>query len=65
VPTAELTRDEIIAELERVSQQRRHTSAAKILQAYRAGTLEDAGELADVLVLATLLPDNDPLFTQP
>jgi predicted dithiol-disulfide oxidoreductase (DUF899 family) len=64
MPTAELTRDEIVAEMDRVSQQRRHLPAANVLQAYWAGTLEDAGELADVLVLATLLPDDDPLFTR-
>jgi len=64
MPTAELTRDEIIAEMERVAQQRRHLSAADVMRAYRSGTLEDAGELADVIVLATLLPADDPLFTE-
>ena len=62
MPTADLTRDEIIDEMERVSQRRRHLSAAEVLRQYRDGSLDDAGEVADVIVLATLLPEDDPLF---
>ena len=65
MPTAELTREEIVAEMERVSQRRRHLSAAKVMRSYREGTLDDAGELADVIVLSTLLPADDPLRTSP
>ena len=64
MPTAELTRDEIIAEMERVAQQRRQLSAAEIIRAYRRGMLEDAGEVADIIVLSTLLPADDPLFVE-
>jgi hypothetical protein len=62
MPTAELTREEIVGEMERVAQRRRRLSAAEVIRRYRAGSLEDAGELADVLILATLLPEDDPLF---
>jgi hypothetical protein len=33
-----------------------------MLRAYRAGRLDDPGRVADLLVLADLLPDDDPLF---
>lgn len=62
MPTADLTRDEIVDEMERVAQHRRHLSAAEVLRQYRTGSLDDAGEVADVIVLSTLLPEDDPLF---
>lgn len=62
MPTADLTRDEIVDEMERVAQHRRRLSAAEVLRQYRDGSLDDAGEIADVIVLATLLPEDDPLF---
>jgi hypothetical protein len=65
MPTAELTRDEIIAEMERVAQQRLNVSAAEVVRAYRSGKLDDAGEVADVIVLSTLLAADDPFFAQP
>jgi hypothetical protein len=37
-------------------------SAAEFIRAYRDGTLDEPGELADLLALAYLLPDEDPLF---
>jgi hypothetical protein len=37
-------------------------SAAALVEAYRNGTLEEPGELADLLALAFLLPEDDPLF---
>ena len=65
MPTAEFTRDEIVAEMESVAQRRRHLSAADVVRAYREGTLEDAGDVADVIVLSTLLSADDPLFVKP
>ena len=63
MPTLELSRDEIIAEMERVARHRRQTSAAEIVRAYRAGTLEAPGELADLLVLGDLLDADDAYST--
>jgi hypothetical protein len=62
MPTAELSREEIIDEMERVAQRRRHLSAVEVIRRYRDGSLEDAGEVADVIVLETLLPEDDPIF---
>ncbi|MBI3001316.1 MAG: hypothetical protein HYY46_23125 [Deltaproteobacteria bacterium] len=58
----ELTRDEIIKRIERGAQRRLQTSAKDLVRQYRAGKLEDPGSVADLLALANLLPDNDPLF---
>ena len=63
MPTLELGRDEIVAEMERVAQRRRHMSAADVVRRYRAGTLEAPGELADLLVLGDLLDEDDPYST--
>jgi predicted dithiol-disulfide oxidoreductase (DUF899 family) len=63
MPTLELSRDEIIAEMDRVARHRRHTSAAEIVRQYRAGTLEAPGELADLLVLGDLLDADDDYST--
>jgi hypothetical protein len=62
MPTLELTRDEIVAEMERVAAARRGVSAAQIVADYRAGTLQDPGQVGDVLVLAGLLDPADPYF---
>jgi hypothetical protein len=63
VPTLELTRDEIVAEMERVAQRRRHVSALDIVRQFHAGTLDDPGELADLLMLGDLLDLDDELST--
>ena len=62
--TIELTRDEIVAQLEAGAQARRGTSARELVLAYRKALLEDPGEVADLLALASLLPDEDPLFAE-
>ncbi len=62
MPTLELTRDEIVAEMERVAHARRGASAAELIAAYRAGTLDDPGQVGDVLVLAGLLDPADSYF---
>ena len=62
MPTLELTRDEIVAEMERVARARRGVSAAALIEDYRAGRLQDPGQVGDVLVLAGLLDPSDPYF---
>jgi hypothetical protein len=58
----ELTREEIVRRLEHGAQRRLHISAADLIAAYRAGRLEDPGAVADLLALASLLLESDPLF---
>lgn len=58
----ELTRDEIVREMDRVSQVRLGTSAADVVRRYQEGALEDPGQVGDVLVLSDLLPVDDPIF---
>lgn len=58
----ELTREELIARLDREARQRRGLSARELLRAYRAAQLDQPGEVADLLALAGLLPDDDPLL---
>lgn len=59
----ELTRDDIIEALETGARRRRAIGGAEMIAAYRAGRLEDPGEVGDLLVLADLLDPNDPFFT--
>lgn len=58
----ELTRDEIVRRIERGAQRRLKMSAQELVQAYRSGRLEDAGAVVDLLALASLLVESDPLF---
>ncbi len=62
VPVLELNRDEILKRLDDGARLRLHMSAKEMLRAYRAGALADPGRVADLLVLADLLPENDPVF---
>jgi hypothetical protein len=62
MPTLELTRDEIIQEMDRVSKDRLGMTAYEVLSRYAAGHLEEVGEVGDVLVLADLLDPSDPIF---
>jgi hypothetical protein len=57
-----LTRDEIVAQLEQGARQRLHMSADEFVRAYCTGKLTDAGRVADLLMLAHLLDEHDPLF---
>ena len=61
-PTLDLTRDEIVARIERGAKHRLGLSAEALVCAYRDGRLADAGRVADLLALASLLPKDDPLF---
>jgi len=60
--TLELTRSEIIDHIEAGARRRLHISAQDLVRRYRRGELEDPGAVADLLALANLLPDNDPIF---
>jgi hypothetical protein len=62
VPVLELTRDEILKRLEDGARRRLGMSARDMLRAYRAGALADPGRVADLLGLADLLRDDDPIF---
>jgi len=53
----EMTREEIIAALENGARTRLNVSAAELLRRFRQGELPDPGLVADLLVLADLLPD--------
>jgi hypothetical protein len=59
IPTLDLTRDDILDEIDRVAKLRRGMSGADLLRIYRDGSLKDPGEVADVLILADLLDSND------
>jgi hypothetical protein len=50
------------ARLEAGARERLGCEAAEMIARWRAGELTDAGEVADLLVLADLLGENDPLF---
>jgi hypothetical protein len=60
--TIELSREELIEQLEDECARRRGISARQLLTQYRAGRLEDPGDVADLIALAGLLPEDDPLF---
>jgi hypothetical protein len=53
----ELSRQEILALIDDGARQRLGISGEKLLEFYRRGELRDLGEVADLLVLATLLED--------
>lgn len=57
-----LSRAEIVNQLETGAQRRLHISAEELVGAYRDGCLPDAGRVADLLMLAHLLDEHDPLF---
>ena len=56
------SRDQIVAQLEAGAQRRLQISAADLIRTYREGSLGDAGRVADLLMLASLLDERDPLF---
>ena len=61
--TVQFTRAEILERLEKGAQACRGMSASELVRAYRAGQLEEPGEIAALLTLADLLPDDDPILT--
>ena len=61
-PVLELSRDEIVARIEDGARSRIGLSAGEMVRRYLAAQLDDPGQVADLLALARLLPENDPLF---
>jgi len=65
-PVLQLTRSQLISRIERGAKQRGLLySAEDLIRAYRQGQLEDPRAVADLVGLASLLPDDDPLFVRP
>ena len=62
--TYELSRDEILELINRKCE-RLQMDARDLLSAYRRGERIDVGQVADVIGLAELLEDNDPVFAAP
>lgn len=60
----ELTRDQIAGRLEQEALERLGISARELIERYRAGKLEDPSAVRDLLILASLLPDGDPLVVE-
>lgn len=61
-PILQLTQPEIYKRLEEGAQRRCGMSATRLIQLYKEGRLENPGAVIDLLSLAHLLPDDDPLF---
>lgn len=61
-PIQNLTRKEIYEYIDKTAWKRIGISANELLRSYREGALEDPGAVADLLILADLLPDDDPVF---
>lgn len=60
--TLELTREEIAQQLDREALHRLGIHGEDLVRLYRAGQLKDCGTVADLLALASLLAEDDPLF---
>jgi hypothetical protein len=58
----ELTHDEIVALIEREAHRRYGLSAAAFVAQYRDGTFDECGGAADLVALARMLPEGDPLY---
>jgi hypothetical protein len=64
VPVAKHNRTEVVTQIERMANQRVHMSARDLIRAHREGRLPDPGQVGDILVLADMLPEDDPLFAR-
>jgi hypothetical protein len=60
----DLTRDQIAEILESEARRRLSMSATEMVRHYRSGELPDVGGISDLLMLASLLSDDDELFVQ-
>jgi hypothetical protein len=60
--TLDLTREQIVELLDREAQRRLGKPWQELVKLYRVGKLEDCGQFADLLALANLLTNDDPLF---
>jgi hypothetical protein len=59
-----LSRDEIVAYLEKGAKDRCGYSARKLLRKHRENSLSNAGAVADLLALSYLLKKDDPIFSE-
>jgi hypothetical protein len=57
-----LSREQIIAILEREAKKRLGLSARELFRRYARGELKDPGRVSDLVILSHLLPENDELF---
>jgi hypothetical protein len=62
MPTLELSRDEIVEQIDAEARRAGYSDAAALLRRWTDGTLEDSGAVAGALILADLLDEDDPLF---
>ena len=58
----EVSREDVLRLIDEQAQLRRGISGAELLCAYRAGRLDNPGELADILVYSDLLSPADTVF---
>jgi hypothetical protein len=61
----ELTQEQIVRRIQREARKRRGVSARELFAAFRAGTLEDPGDVMDLLSLASLLDEDHELYIEP
>jgi len=64
-PIVDLNRDQIVTRIERGTKQRLQMGVQDFVSLYRSGRLPDPGKVADLIALAALLSDTDPLFLKP
>ena len=57
-----LTREQIIAIIDREAQKRLGLSARDLFRRYASGELDDPGRVSDLVILSRLLPEDDELF---
>lgn len=62
--TLPMSHDEIINEIEAVTQARLGMSSVDAIKAYRNGKLDDPGKIGDAIILADLLDDDDPVTVE-
>ena len=61
-----LTREEIIAQVDESARMRLGISGRRLVRAWRRGHLPcDLGHVHDLLMMAGMLPDNDPFLLPP
>jgi hypothetical protein len=61
----EISRDEVVRVIDEQARRRRGMSAEQLLRAFRAGRLDQPGDVADLLVYSDLLSPKDPIFLEP
>jgi hypothetical protein len=60
--TVEMTREEAIAEIDRISRRVLGMSAAEFAVAYRERRIDTLTRVAEAIGILNLLPDSDPIF---